>query len=209
MFGVRRRSSAPSASGRSPGRRCRGCTRTTGASPGCARRSGTGTRSRCSARSRCRSALCLATRRRVLGTLLVYGWIVAIALTYSRGGVIVAVLAVVAWIVLSRAWAEALATLVAAGLPAAVVIALGVLARRRDERRAVALDPRERRRDLRRRRARWARRRGAARPRAAAGADADGAPRRARAGRGASRRRRSWSARRTRAPGGTRSRARR
>ena len=36
------------------------------------------------------------------GTLLVYGWIVAIALTYSRGGVVVAVLVVVAWIVLSR-----------------------------------------------------------------------------------------------------------
>jgi hypothetical protein len=66
--------------------------------------------------------LCLATRRRVPGTLLVYGWIVVLALTYSRGGVIVAVLALVAWIVLSRAWADALATLVAGGLPAAVVI---------------------------------------------------------------------------------------
>ena len=63
-------------------------------------------------------------------------------------------LVVVAWIVLSRAWAEALATLVAAGLPAAVVIGGRVHARRRDERRPVALDPRERRRDLRRRRAR-------------------------------------------------------
>ena len=60
----------------------------------------------------------------MLGTLLVYGWLVALALTYSRGGVLVAVLAVVAWIALSRAWAEALATLVAAGLPAAAVIAL-------------------------------------------------------------------------------------
>ena len=61
--------------------------------------------------------LCLANRHRVAGTLLVYGWLVAIALTYSRGGVIVAVLAVAAWIALSRAWADALATLVAAGLP--------------------------------------------------------------------------------------------
>src|SRR5262245_26490799 len=68
--------------------------------------------------------LCLATRRRVLGTLLVYGWIVVLALTYSRGGVIVAALAVIAWIALSRAWAEALATLVAGGLPAAIVIGL-------------------------------------------------------------------------------------
>ena len=66
--------------------------------------------------------LCLATRRRVPGTLLVYGWLVALSLTYSRGGVVVAVLVVAAWIVLSRAWAEALATLVAAGVPAAVVI---------------------------------------------------------------------------------------
>ena len=70
--------------------------------------------------------LCLATRRRVPGTLLVFGWMVALALTYSRGGVIVAVLAVAAWIALSRAWAEALATLVAAGLPAAVVIGIAL-----------------------------------------------------------------------------------
>ena len=69
--------------------------------------------------------LCLATRRRVPGALLVYGWIVVIALTFSRGGAIVAVLVVAAWMVLSRAWAEALATLVAAGVPAAVVIAVG------------------------------------------------------------------------------------
>ncbi len=69
--------------------------------------------------------LCLATRRRVLGTLLVYGWIVVIALTFSRGGAIVAVLVVVAWMVLSRAWVEALATLVSAGAPAAAAIAVG------------------------------------------------------------------------------------
>src|SRR4051794_24163575 len=68
--------------------------------------------------------LCLATRLRVPGTLLVYGWLVAIALTYSRGGVLVAALAVIAWIAISRAWTDALATLVAAGLPAAVVLAL-------------------------------------------------------------------------------------
>ena len=68
--------------------------------------------------------LCLTTRRRVLGTLLVYGWLVGIALTVSRGGVLVAVVAVGAWTVLSRAWAPALATLVAAGIPAAGVVAV-------------------------------------------------------------------------------------
>jgi hypothetical protein len=71
--------------------------------------------------------LCLATRRRVPGTLLVYGWIVAIALTYSRGGVVVAIVVVAAWALLSRAWSEALGTLVAAGIPAAIVIAVAFL----------------------------------------------------------------------------------
>jgi O-antigen ligase/polysaccharide polymerase Wzy-like membrane protein len=68
--------------------------------------------------------LWLATRRRAAGTLLVYGWAVAIALTYSRGGVAVAVLVVGAWLVLSGFWLRGLATLVAAGVPAAGVIAL-------------------------------------------------------------------------------------
>ena len=62
--------------------------------------------------------LCLATRLRTAGTLLVYGWIVAIGLTYSRGGVLVAVVVVALWMWLSQAWIEALSTLVAAGLPA-------------------------------------------------------------------------------------------
>jgi hypothetical protein len=66
--------------------------------------------------------LCLATRRRLAGTLLVYGWTCVIALTYSRGGVIVAAGAVAAWIVLSRAWTEALATLFAGWVPATVVL---------------------------------------------------------------------------------------
>jgi tetratricopeptide (TPR) repeat protein len=68
--------------------------------------------------------LWLALRRRVPGTLLVYGWLVAIALSFSRGGALVAVLVVIAWIALSRLWVEATATLVAAGLPAAGVIAI-------------------------------------------------------------------------------------
>jgi O-Antigen ligase len=68
--------------------------------------------------------LCLATRRRVAGTLLVYGWLVAIGLTYSRGGVIVAVIVVGLWMALSRAWLEALSTLLAAGIPAAGALAV-------------------------------------------------------------------------------------
>ena len=61
--------------------------------------------------------LCLATRMRTAGTLLVYGWIVVIGLTYSRGGVLVAVVVVALWMLLSKAWLEALSTLLAAGLP--------------------------------------------------------------------------------------------
>ncbi len=68
--------------------------------------------------------LCLATRRRTSGTLLVFGWIVAIGLTYSRSGVALALLAVAAWMALSGAWINALATLVAAGVPAAGVLAV-------------------------------------------------------------------------------------
>src|SRR5262249_52969176 len=45
--------------------------------------------------------LWLATRRRVPGALLVYGWTVAIALTYSRGGIAIAVLVAAAWLLLS------------------------------------------------------------------------------------------------------------
>ena len=63
--------------------------------------------------------LCLATRARASGTLLVYGWLVAIGLTYSRGGVAVAVVVIALWMLFSHAWLETLSTLVAAGLPAA------------------------------------------------------------------------------------------
>jgi hypothetical protein len=68
--------------------------------------------------------LCLATRLRWAGTLLVYGWIVVIGLTYSRGGVLVAVVVVALWMWLSHAWIESLSTLVAAGLPAAGALAV-------------------------------------------------------------------------------------
>jgi hypothetical protein len=68
--------------------------------------------------------LCLATRMRTAGTLLVFGWLVVIGLTYSRGGVLVAVVVVALWMVLSKAWIEALSTLLAAGLPAAGALAV-------------------------------------------------------------------------------------
>ena len=68
--------------------------------------------------------LCLATRLRTAGTLLVFGWLVVIGLTYSRGGVIVAVVVVALWTLLSGAWIDSLKTLVAAGLPAAGALAV-------------------------------------------------------------------------------------
>jgi len=68
--------------------------------------------------------LWLATRVRTAGVLLVYGWLVAIALTYSRGGVIVGVIVVALWLALSGQWLRGVATLVAAGVPAAGVLAL-------------------------------------------------------------------------------------
>jgi O-antigen ligase/polysaccharide polymerase Wzy-like membrane protein len=68
--------------------------------------------------------LWLATRWRAAGALLVYGWLVAIALTYSRGGVAVAVIVVGVWLLVSGFWLQGLATLVSAGLPAAGVVGL-------------------------------------------------------------------------------------
>jgi O-Antigen ligase len=68
--------------------------------------------------------LCLATRMRIPGTLLVYGWLVVIGLTYSRGGVLVAVVVVGLWMILSKAWIESLSTLLAAGVPAAAALAV-------------------------------------------------------------------------------------
>jgi hypothetical protein len=68
--------------------------------------------------------LCLATKRRAAGALLVFGWLVVIGLTFSRGGVLVAIVVVALWMILSRAWIEALSTLIAAGLPAAGALAV-------------------------------------------------------------------------------------
>src|SRR5262249_38073039 len=68
--------------------------------------------------------LWLATRWRVPGALLVFGWIIALVLTYSRGGIVVAVIVVAVWLAVSGFWLQGLATLVAAGVPAAGVAAI-------------------------------------------------------------------------------------
>jgi O-Antigen ligase len=63
-------------------------------------------------------------RRRLEGALLAYGSIVALLLTYSRGGVITALLVVAAWLRFGDDVSEATRTLVAAAVPAAVVVAI-------------------------------------------------------------------------------------
>ncbi len=71
--------------------------------------------------------LWLATLRgraqRVGGTILLYAWMVAIALTVSRGGVLVAVLVVAGWLLLTDRRLESVSALVVAGAPAAAVAA--------------------------------------------------------------------------------------
>ena len=63
-------------------------------------------------------------RRRLAGTLLAYGWAVALLLTYSRGGILTALVVVAAWLALTDERVESAATLVAAAIPAAVVVAV-------------------------------------------------------------------------------------
>ena len=63
-------------------------------------------------------------RRRLAGTLLAYAAIVALALTYSRGGLLRRVVVLVAWFALDDERLEPPATLVAAALPAAVVVGI-------------------------------------------------------------------------------------
>jgi hypothetical protein len=66
-------------------------------------------------------ALWLASRRRTLGTLLAFLWGVAIVLTLSRGGLVVAIVLVALWLWLGDdPWGSAM-TVVAAGVPAAAV----------------------------------------------------------------------------------------
>lgn len=62
--------------------------------------------------------------RRVGGVVLLYGWIVALALTLSRGGIIIALAVVAAWFALSGRRLESGLALLAAGVPAGVVSAV-------------------------------------------------------------------------------------
>ncbi len=61
-------------------------------------------------------------RKRVEGALLAYVALVALLLTYSRGGIVTAAAVVVAWFVLDGDATESARTLVAAVVPAAVVV---------------------------------------------------------------------------------------
>jgi hypothetical protein len=63
-------------------------------------------------------------RRRLEGVLLAYAASVALVLTYSRGGLITAVLVVAAWLVLDDEHLESARTLLAAAVPAAVVVGI-------------------------------------------------------------------------------------
>ena len=63
-------------------------------------------------------------RRRLEGVLLAYAAIAALLLTYSRGGLITAVLVTVAWFVLDDERLESASTLLAAAVPAAVVVGI-------------------------------------------------------------------------------------
>jgi O-antigen ligase len=61
-------------------------------------------------------------RKRVQGTLLAFAWLVALVLTYSRGGLATAVLVVAVFLALTDDRVESAATLVGAALPAAAVL---------------------------------------------------------------------------------------
>jgi O-antigen ligase len=63
-------------------------------------------------------------RRRLEGVVLAYVAIVALLLTYSRGGVITAVLVVAAWLVLDDERLVGAQTLLAAAVPAAAVVGI-------------------------------------------------------------------------------------
>ncbi len=63
-------------------------------------------------------------RKRAEGALLAYAALVALLLTYSRGGIVTAVAVVAAWLVLDEDAFESARTLVAAVVPAAVVVGI-------------------------------------------------------------------------------------
>jgi hypothetical protein len=63
-------------------------------------------------------------RRGVSGALLAYAWLVALVLTYSRGGIVTAVLVLAAWFWIDEDRLRAAATLVAAAVPAGIVVGI-------------------------------------------------------------------------------------
>ena len=63
-------------------------------------------------------------RRGRSGTLLAYAWIVALLLTYSRGGVLTAVAVLAVWFVATDERVESAVVLVAAALPAFAVVGI-------------------------------------------------------------------------------------
>jgi hypothetical protein len=69
--------------------------------------------------------LATRTRARLPGLLLVFGWIVAILLAFSRGGVLVALVVTALWLALDEERLRALWSLAVAGVPAVVVAAVG------------------------------------------------------------------------------------
>jgi O-Antigen ligase len=71
-------------------------------------------------------ALWLAARRRVAGSLLLYAAFVTVVLTFSRFGVLLAVLAAVAWLVLERDRLDSFPAFVAALVPAAIVAGIAL-----------------------------------------------------------------------------------
>jgi hypothetical protein len=66
-------------------------------------------------------------RRGRSGTLLAYAWIVALLLTYSRGGLLTAIVVLAAWFALTDERAQGAAVLLVAALPAAAVVGIAFL----------------------------------------------------------------------------------
>ena len=66
-------------------------------------------------------------RRGRSGTLLAYAWIVALLLTYSRGGLLTAIVVLAAWFALTDERAHSAAVLLVAALPAAAVVGIAFL----------------------------------------------------------------------------------
>ena len=63
-------------------------------------------------------------RKRVSGTLLAFAWLVALVLTYSRGGLATAVLVVAVFLLLTDDRWKSAATLIGAAVPAAAVVGI-------------------------------------------------------------------------------------